>query len=63
MDVIQLLIMLIVIGVLMYFVNTYLPMAPPIKTLINVVIVLVLLLWLLRLFGFGDYTIGVPRPR
>jgi hypothetical protein len=63
MDVIQLLILLIVIGVLLYFVNNFIPMAPPIKTLINVVIVLIVLLWLLRLFGFGDYTLGVPRPR
>jgi hypothetical protein len=63
MDLIQLLIVLIVIGVLLYFVNTYIPMAPPIKTLINIVVVVILLLWVLRLFGFGGYVIGVPRPR
>ena len=63
MDLIQLLIVLIVIGVLLYFTNTYIPMAPPIKTLINIVVVVILLLWVLRLFGFGGYVIGVPhRP-
>jgi hypothetical protein len=63
MDVIQLLILLIIIGVLLWFVNSYVPMAAPIKTLINIVVVIVLLLWILRLFGFGSYEIGVPRAR
>jgi hypothetical protein len=61
MDVIQLLITLIIIGVLLWYLNTYVPMAPPIKTLINIVVVVILLLWVLRLFGFGGYVIGVPR--
>lgn len=64
MDLIQLLIVLIVIGVLLWFVNNYIPMAAPIKTLINIVVVVILLLWVLRLFGFGSYVIGVPpHPR
>jgi len=64
MDLIQLLILLIIIGVLLYFINSYIPMAAPIKTLINVVVVLILLLWVLRLFGFGSYVLGVPpHPR
>jgi len=62
MDVIQLLITLIIIGVLLWYLNAYVPMAPPIKTLINIVVVVILLLWVLRLFGFGSYVIGVP-PR
>jgi len=64
MDVIQLLIVLVVVGVILYFINHYLPLDPPIRMIINVVVVLILLLWVLRLFGFGSYVIGVPtHPR
>lgn len=61
MDIIHLLVILIIIGVLLWLVNTYIPMAAPIKTIINVVAVLVVVLWLLNLFGFGNYYIGPHR--
>jgi|KBSMisStandDraft_5_1062788.scaffolds.fasta_scaffold191374_2 hypothetical protein len=61
MDLIQLLIVLIIVGVVLYFVNHALPMDPPIRMLINVVVVIILLLWLLGLFGYGRYNIGVPH--
>ena len=64
MDLIQLLIVLVVIGVILYFINHVLPLDPPIRMFINVVVLLILLLWVLRLFGFGSYVIGVaPHPR
>ena len=55
------LIVLIVVGVCLYLVQTYIPMAPPIKTVITVVVVLFLCLWLLSVFGVAD--IPVPRVR
>lgn len=58
---IGILIVLIVVGVCLYLVQTYIPMAPPIKTVITVVVVLVLCLWLLRVFGIAD--MPVPRVR
>lgn len=53
MDIIHVLIVLIVIGVLLYLAQTYIPMAAPIKTILNVVVVLLVLLWLLSVFGIG----------
>jgi hypothetical protein len=53
MDIIQVLIVLVVVGVVLYLINTYIPMAPPIKTILMVVVVLVLCLWLLQVFGIG----------
>jgi len=53
MDLIQLIIVLVVIGVVLWLLFTYVPMAPPIKQIITVVVVLVLCLWLLSLFGIG----------
>ena len=62
MDLITLLIVLIVIGVLLWLVNTYIPMDPKIKSILNVVVVVVLVLWLLNLFvGFGSLRIPI-RP-
>lgn len=51
MSLIGLVITLIIVGVLLWLINTYIPMAEPIKTIINVVVVLVVCLWLLQSFG------------
>lgn len=40
MSLIGLVVVLIIVGVMLYLVNTVIPMAPPIKTIINVVVVL-----------------------
>lgn len=58
MPLINIVILLIVIGVVLYLINNYIPMAPPIKALINIVVILVLCLWLLSLFGIGDFYVG-----
>jgi hypothetical protein len=52
---------LVVIGVLLYLVETYIPMAAPIKTVIRIVVVIMLCLWLLQIFGLIDTP--VPRLR
>ena len=51
MSLIGLLIILVVVGVCLYLVNTYVPMSAPIKTIMNVIVVLVLVIWLLSAFG------------
>ncbi len=48
------LITLIIVGVLLWLVNTYIPMDGKIKRILNVVVVIVLVLWLLRAFGLLD---------
>lgn len=58
MSIVNVLVVLVIVGVILWLVNTYIPMAPPIKTVINVVVVLVLCLWLLSLFGIGDFYVG-----
>ena len=56
MSIIGLIFILIIVGVGLYLLNTYVPMAPPIKTIINVVVVLLVLLLLVQVFfgTFGD---------
>lgn len=58
MPIIQILIALVVIGVCLWLVQTYIPMPAPIKTVITVVVVLLLVVWLLNLFGLGNLTLG-----
>ena len=51
MPLIQVILVLIVVGVLLWLVNTYIPMAGPIKSILNAVVVIVVVLWLLNVFG------------
>jgi hypothetical protein len=65
MPLIQLVIILIVIGVLLWLVNTYIPMDPKIKSILNAVIVIAVVLWLLWiLLGmFGTAGPWIPMRR
>jgi bacteriorhodopsin len=63
MPLISLVITLIVVGVLLWLVNTYIPMDGKIKKILNVVVVICVVVWLLYVFGIlhngGD--IRVPQ--
>lgn len=48
---IQVLIILVVIGVLLYVVNTMLPIDQTIRKIINIVVILGTVIWLLKVFG------------
>lgn len=51
MSIIAVIVLLIVIGVLLWLVNTRIPMDATIKTIINVVVVILVIVWLLKVFG------------
>lgn len=51
MPLITVVIVLIIIGVLLWLINTYIPMARPIKTILNVVVIICVIIWLLSAFG------------
>jgi hypothetical protein len=51
MPLVQLVVILIVIGVLLGMVNRYIPMAGSIKSILNGVVVISVVLWLLNVFG------------
>jgi uncharacterized membrane protein len=51
MPLIQVVIVLIVVGVLLWLVNSYIPMAGSIKRILNAVVVIIVVLWLLNVFG------------
>jgi hypothetical protein len=54
MPLIQIIVTLIVVGVLLWLVNNFVPMAGSIKSILNAVVVIVVVLWLLNVFGLLD---------
>jgi len=51
MSLVSLVVVLIVVGVLLWLVNTYIPMDGKIKSILNAVIVIAVVIWLLQVFG------------
>lgn len=55
MPLIQVVVVLIVVGVLLWFINRFIPMARSIKSILNAVVVIAVVLWLLNVFGLSGY--------
>ena len=51
MSLLNLVVILIVVGVLLWLVNTYIPMDAKIKSILNIVVVIAVVIWLLQAFG------------
>ena len=51
MPLLTILLVIIVVGVLLWLVNSYVPMDSKIKSILNAVVVIVLIIWLLNAFG------------
>ncbi len=52
---IHILVVLVLVGVALYVVNTFIPMDPKFKGLVNVVVVVAACLWLLQSFGLFSF--------
>jgi hypothetical protein len=63
MSIISLVITLIVIGVLLWLVNTYIPMDGKIKKVLNIVVMICVVVWLLYAFGILDHSSEIRVPR
>ena len=51
MPLLQILMVLVVVGVLLWLVNRFIPMQGTIKSILNAVVVIAVVLWLLNIFG------------
>jgi hypothetical protein len=62
----HLVIVLVVVGVLLWLVNSYIPMQMTMKRIINVVVIICVVFWVLSAFGFMSQfekvRVGVRRP-
>ena len=62
MSLLTVVVSLIVVGVLLWAVNTYIPMDGKIKSIINIVVVIAMVVWLLNAFGvLNAVDIRLPR--
>jgi len=55
MPILTILIVLIVIGLLLWLVNTYIPMDAKVKQILNIVAIIAIIIWLLKAFGILAY--------
>jgi len=55
MPLMQIVIALIVVGVLLWLVNSFIPMAGSIKSILNALVVICVVVWLLNAFGLMHY--------
>lgn len=51
MSLINLIVALVIVGVILFLINNYLPMDGKIKNILNIVVTIVVILWLLQAFG------------
>lgn len=58
---IHVVLVLIVVGVVLWLINAFIPMARPIKSILNAVVIIAVVLWLLSAFGVIGSLPGVFR--
>lgn len=61
MPIINLIVVLAVVGLLMWLINTYIPMAEPYKKIMNIVVIVAVVIWLLNVMGLLGSLGNVPR--
>ena len=59
MPLLQVVIILIVVGVVLWLVNSYIPMQATIKKILNAVVVIAVVLWLLSVFGLFESVLNI----
>lgn len=63
MTLVNIVVILVVIGLVMWLINTYIPMAGAIKSLLNIVVFVVVLIWILQVFGVMGSIPGLRIPK
>jgi hypothetical protein len=63
MPLLQIVITLVVVGVLLWLINRFIPMQGTIKSILNVVVVICVVIWLLNIFGILSSLHGVHMAR
>jgi len=59
MSILTILVVIVVVGILLWAVNSFLPMDGKVKSILNAVVVILLVIWLLQAFGLIDALRGV----
>ena len=59
MSLLNILITIIIVGVILWIINTFIPMDRKIKKIFNLVVVIALIIWLLKAFGLFTYITNI----
>lgn len=62
MTLVDIVVILVIAGLLMWLINTYIPMAAAIKSLLNILVFVVLLIWVLQSLGIIGEVAGIRIP-
>ena len=63
MPLLNLVVVLIIVGVGLYLINRYIPMASSIKSILNILVVVCVCVWLLQAMGVWGNVTGFRLPR
>lgn len=59
MSILTLLVVLIIVGVGLYLINRYIPMDRTVKSILNIVVIIFIIIWLLKAFGIFAHDIRI----
>jgi len=59
MSLLTVLVVLIVAGIILWLINSFIPMQATIKRILNIVVVIVVIVWLLKAFGIFDSLMNI----
>lgn len=59
MSLLTILLVIVIVGVALWLINSFIPMASVIKSILNVVVVIVLVVWLFNVFGLAGSFPGI----
>ncbi len=54
MPILTIVLTIIVVGILLYLINRFIPMEGTVKKILNIVVIVALVIWLLKVFGLFD---------
>ncbi len=54
MPILTVIIVILVVGVILWLINSYIPMQRTVKGILNAVVIIILVIWLLKVFGLLD---------
>ena len=63
MTLIDIVLVFVIVGLVMWLINAFIPMGAGIESLLNVVVFVIVLIWVLRIFGVVGEIPGVHIPR
>jgi len=59
MPLVTVVLILVAVGIVLWLINTYIPMQGTIKSILNAVVVIAVVIWLLQVFGLLDSVTGI----